>query len=116
MTCGNIGVEHCSADVILHALRCARAACPERKEFTRDDLQRWKLYTPMNAPHAAANNAPTRRAIVGMLLGVGYCDAKQMLAMLNVFDFSRKQVEQVVQLADEMLNNTLGDKALLPLQ
>ena len=113
---GNIGVEHCSADAILRALRCARPACPDRKEFTHDDLERWKLYTPMNAPRTAANNAPSRRATVGMLLGIGYCDAKQMLAVLNVFDFSRSQVEQVVRLADKMLGNALGDRALLPLQ
>jgi hypothetical protein len=36
--------------------------------------------------------------------------------MLNVFDFRRKQVDHVVHLSENMLNNTLGDIALLPLQ
>ena len=70
----------------------------------------------MNAPRDIAKNAPARRAIVGTLLGVGYCNAKQMLAMLNVFNFSRQQVEHVVQSAEEMLNNTLIDTALLLLE
>ena len=103
---GNLGVEHCSIEAIRAALQSARRSQPDRKEFSRDDLVQWGLLTPMNQT-PGSNRAPARRNLVGLLLGFGACDAKQMLVHLNKYGFGRKQVEIVVGVANEILGGTV---------
>ena len=91
-------------DAIQAALQSARASQPQRKEFSRDDLVHWGLLTPMSQT-PGSNRAPDRRTVVGLLLGIGASDAKQMLVQLNKYGFSRTQVQHVVSLANDMLGD-----------
>ena len=51
-----------------------------------------------------SNRAPDRRSLVGLLLGFGACDAKQMLVQLNKYGFGKEEVELSVQVANQMLD------------
>ncbi len=105
---GNLGVEHCSIDAIQAALQSARPSQPNRTEFSRDDLVQWGLLTPMNQT-PGSNRAPDRRSLVGLLLGFGACDAKQMLVQLNKYGFGRNEVEFAVHTANQMLDSGADD-------
>ena len=56
-----------------------------------------------------SNRAPGRRSLVGLLLGFGACDAKQMLVQLNKYGFGREEVELSVQVANQMLDSNTDD-------
>jgi len=105
---GNLGVEHCSSDAIRAALQSARPSQPNRKEFSRDDLVPWGLLTPMDQT-PGSNRAPERRSLVGLLLGFGACDAKQMLVQLNKYGFGREEVTVSVHVANQMLHSGAND-------
>ena len=49
------------------------------------------------------NNAPMRRDTVGLLLGFGKCNGKQLLVQLNRYGVTRDVVEQAVAFANNML-------------
>ena len=49
------------------------------------------------------NNAPLRREVVGLLLGFGRCDGKQLLGQLNRYGVQRANVEQAVAHANSVL-------------
>ena len=61
-----------------------------REAFVREDLERWGLCGPLgeSAPDArwrAFGGVAARRRLVGEYLGVGDCDAKQLLRQMNLF-------------------------------
>lgn len=94
---GNLGVEHASPCAIVAALK---GACPPQEgrcEFRREHLETLGLVTEMDSRANADNRrAPEMRQMVGRLLGIGRCNAKQMLHQLNRFGFERGEVEVAV--------------------
>ena len=105
---GNVGVEHASVENLRNAVAGARrAACAggsagvSRNEFTRGDLERWGLCGPSDgAPDprwSAFGGVGERRRLVGEYLGVGECDAKQLVRQLNLF-FTRAEVDAALSM------------------
>lgn len=105
---GNVGVEHASVENLRNAVAGARrAACAggsagvSRNEFTRGDLERWGLCGPSDgAPDprwSAFGGVGERRRLVGEYLGVGECDAKQLVRQLNLF-FTRAEAEAALSM------------------
>ena len=110
---GNLGVEHCSIDAIRAALESARPSQPNRKEISREDLVQWGLLTPMDQT-PGSNRAPERRSLVGLLLGFGACDAKQMLVQLNKYGFGRDEAELALTVANQILDSNADDVTARP--
>lgn len=105
---GNVGVEHASVENLRNAVAGARrAACAggsagvSRREFSREDLERWGLCGPNSgAPDprwSAFGGVGERRRLVGEYLGVGECDAKQLVRQLNLF-FTRAEAEAALSM------------------
>ena len=104
---GNVGVEHAAPGTIRRALRLARRAASaggstgvSRAEFARSDLEAWGLCGPLgeSAPDErwrAFGGVAARRRLVGEYLGVGDCDAKQLLRQMNLF-FAREEVDAAI--------------------
>lgn len=83
---GDIGVENASPDAIRAALASARSRVgAARTEFVTADLWRAGL--------DGAPGARERRSVVGARLGIGYGNARQLLARLNHYDVSRAEFE-----------------------
>jgi ribonuclease M5 len=93
---GNVGVEHASVGAIRGAVRRARRAHSDggshgvsRNQFTRDDLTKHGLCGPDDASPdpvwRVLGGVATRRRLVGEYLGIGDCDAKQLVRQLNLF-------------------------------
>lgn len=81
---GAIGVEFADAEDIRDALLRLRPSQPGRAEFSRADLQALGLVgeaQPMAG--AGAESTRLRRFLLGLLLGIGECDGKQLSGMLN---------------------------------
>ena len=53
------------------------------------------------------NNAPMRRELVGVFLGFGKCDGKQLLVQLNKYGTSRQALWQAVQHANSVLTSAI---------
>lgn len=83
---GDVGVEHASPEAVREALSAARPTFRQaRTEFTAADLWRTGLE---GAPDARA-----RRTRLGDRLGIGYGNARQLLARLNHADITRAEFE-----------------------
>ena len=104
---GNVGVEHASVKDIRTAVAQARPAASaggsagvSRREFDRDDLEKWGLCgPPVGAPDpkwSAFGGVTERRRLVGEYLGVGDCDAKQLVRQLNLF-FTREEADAAIE-------------------
>ena len=104
---GNVGVEHASVKDICTAVAQARPAASaggsagvSRREFDRDDLEKWGLCgPPVGAPDpkwSAFGGVTERRRLVGEYLGVGDCDAKQLVRQLNLF-FTREEADAAIE-------------------
>lgn len=85
----DIGIENASPEAIRAALAKAHATLGEpRVEFTKEDMLDFGLEA---LPHSKARRIGLCRA-----LGIGYCNAKQLLARLNAFDVSREEFERAM--------------------
>ena len=104
---GNVGVEHASVKDIRTAVAQARPAASaggsagvSRREFDRADLEKWGLCgPPVGAPDpkwSAFGGVTERRRLVGEYLGVGDCDAKQLVRQLNLF-FTREEAAAAIE-------------------
>ena len=104
---GNVGVEHASVKDIRTAVAQARPAASaggsagvSRREFDRADLEKWGLCgPPVGAPDpkwSAFGGVTERRRLVGEHLGVGDCDAKQLVRQLNLF-FTREEADAAIE-------------------
>ena len=104
---GNVGVEHASVKDIRTAVAQARPAASaggsagvSRREFDRADLEKWGLCgPPVGAPDpkwSAFGGVTERRRLVGEYLGVGDCDAKQLVRQLNLF-FTREEADAAIE-------------------
>ena len=104
---GNVGVEHAAPEAIRKALNLARPAASEggssgtsRSAFDKARLAEWGLCA---APGEAApdekwrafGGVRARRRLVGERLGVGDCDAKQLIRQLNLF-FEEEEVARAM--------------------
>jgi ribonuclease M5 len=104
---GNVGVEHAAPEAIRRALDRARPAASEggssgvsRAAFDKSRLAEWGLCA---APGEAApedrwrafGGVAARRRLVGERLGVGDCDAKQLIRQLNLF-FEEEEVAEAI--------------------
>lgn len=94
---GNLGVEHAHPRAIIAALKSARLPKDDRSVFTRKGLETLGLVTEMTSrANAEQRCAPAMRMAVGRLLGIGQCNAKQLLHQLNRFGFEPAEVEAAV--------------------
>lgn len=81
---GDIGVENASPEAIRTALSRVRSEAPGvEAAIDWDDLMHAGLIVH---PQAAA-----RRKALGELLGIGYCNGKQLYKRLSVFRISREE-------------------------
>ena len=104
---GNVGVEHAAPADVARALAGARAAHSDGKStgvrrdvFTRASLEERGLCGPLGASApdprwSRLGGVAHRRRLVGEFLGVGDCDAKQLVRQLNLF-FAEEEFEAAV--------------------
>ncbi|WP_297790326.1 ribonuclease M5 [uncultured Anaerococcus sp.] len=86
----DLGVENAEPDVIIEALKKAKAVNVMRKEeFTMADMVKSGL--------SLGSDARKKRAKVGDLLGIGYYNTKQFLSKLNSFGISREEFERALE-------------------
>lgn len=87
---GDIGVENASPEEIREAIRNAKAEILDAKaEFTKSDMIYYDL--------VGNDNASKRRGLIGDIIGIGYCSAKQFLKRLNSFGITREQLEEAIK-------------------
>lgn len=87
---GDLGVENARPEDIIEALNKAKAQRVEKNEtFTMNDLVQNDL--------SISADARERRAKLGDILGIGYFNAKQLVAKLNSFGISREEFESAVK-------------------
>lgn len=87
---GDLGVENADPDVIVDALKRAKAEeISPREEFTMTDLVRNGL--------SIGDGAREKRAKLGDILGIGYYNSKGLLSKLNSFGISREEFERAVE-------------------
>jgi ribonuclease M5 len=85
----DIGVENASPETILAGLEKAHMVTTEKMEtFTKTDLLKHDLII--------SEKASSRRDHLGMLLGIGYGNAKTFLKRLNHYGVSRDEFEAAV--------------------
>ena len=87
---GDLGVENAEPEVIIDALKRAKAEeTSRREEFTMADLVKNGL--------SIGEGSREKRARLGELLGIGYYNSKGLLAKLNSFGVSREEFERAVE-------------------
>lgn len=88
---GSLGVEHASPATIKHALAhlYTQAVEPVANPFTIKDLQLAGLTGNPQARH--------RRERLGVILGIGYGNGKQLVHRLNMFQITPAQFDQAMQ-------------------
>ena len=94
----DVGVEHASPAALQAAVASARPSQPQRKEFSREDLERAGLTCDFDQPPLAGAGAKAKREVVCDALGIGRCDGKQLLKQLNVYGFTRQEFEAALHL------------------
>lgn len=86
----DIGIENASAEVIIAALEKVRCESVERiSEFQQADLVKYQLI--------GSDGASDRRNVLGQMLGIGYCNAKQFLNRLNNYGVTREEFIKAIE-------------------
>ncbi len=86
----NIGIENASPETILKALERVRCQSIEKsQEFTQTDLIKNYLI--------GTEGSSERRNLLGQLLGIGYCNAKQFLNRLNNYGITRDEFTEALE-------------------
>jgi len=86
----DIGIENASGEVILKALNSVRVMSFQKKEiFSKEILFKYKL---VGMPRAAK-----RREKLGEILGIGYCNGKQILKRLNGYGITLEAFEKAIK-------------------
>ncbi|MFM1538286.1 ribonuclease M5 [Helcococcus bovis] len=90
----NIGVENASDEAIIKAIEKARPIYEESKEiFSMEDI--------IDNGFSGLQNSKERRIKFCKIVGITYCNAKQLLTRLNSFGITREEFEKAVkQLGD----------------
>lgn len=87
---GDLGVENADPEIIIDALKKAKAENIDRKAvFTMADLVKNGL--------SIGNGAREKREKLGEILGIGYFNSKQLLSKLNSFGISYEEFERAVK-------------------
>ncbi|MDP3386825.1 MAG: ribonuclease M5 [Eubacteriales bacterium] len=90
----NIGVENATPEVIIEALKNAKAITENAIDiFTEKDLYENGLN--------GTSSASLRRRIIAESLGIGYCSAKQLLKRLNHYGITREAFENALKKVDD---------------
>lgn len=85
----DVGIENAKPEAIRRALERAHATTGEpRSEFSKEDMIDFGL--------EAVPKSKERRILLCDILGIGYCNAKQLLARLNAFDITRDEFEKAM--------------------
>lgn len=85
----DIGVENASPQIIMDALSKVKTVNPLSENiFSQTDLIRDGL--------SGSDDAAEKRAKVGKILGIGYCNAKQFLNRLNHYGITRELYEDTI--------------------
>jgi ribonuclease M5 len=91
---GNVGVENASPEIIIQALKSARAVTfSEVNIFSQNDLL-------MNGLSGHPNSSK-KRELLGDFLMIGHCSGKQLLKRLNAYGISRDDFDKALELTDE---------------
>lgn len=86
----NIGIENASPETILKALERVRCQSVEKtQEFVQADLIKNRLI--------GTEGSSERRNLLGQLLGIGYCNAKQFLNRLNNYGVTREEFTEALE-------------------
>jgi len=87
---GDIGVENATKEDIIEAIQKARPINIDKKEvFTKEDLIKHGL--------AGGPNSSERREKLAYILGIGYCNAKQLLNRLNNFGITKEEFYEALE-------------------
>jgi ribonuclease M5 len=90
---GDIGIENASPEAIVDALNRVRTASDKPAHlFAQTDLWRAGLM--------GTDSAAQKRAVVGRLLGIGYCSGKQFLSRLNHYGITAEEFQKSVEEAE----------------
>ncbi len=90
---GDIGVENATREDIIEAIEKARPIITEkRQEFTREDLIDLGLIGGLNSRK--------KREKLGDVLGIGYCNSKQLLNRLNNFGITKEEFIKAIEEID----------------
>lgn len=90
---GDIGVENASPDSIVEALSKVRTISPLKEDtFTQTDM--------MMAGLLGDTSAFERRLKMGLMIGIGYCNAKQFLFRLNHYGVTREEFLKALEALD----------------
>ena len=91
---GDIGIENAEPEAIVEAL--SKAKCTERKSgfdlYSEEDIFRAGLTGRADSKH--------RREELGKKLGIGYGNAKTILAKLNKFEISTEEFNEAISAID----------------
>lgn len=94
---GNIGVENASKEVIIEALKNAKATLTEAEEiFNINDLIEDGL--------TLGESANKKREELGKILGIGSCNSKQFINRLNKFGITKEEYLNGLKLLEESKN------------
>lgn len=86
----DIGIENAKPEDIIKALEKARVEKIDRiPQFTRDELVRYGLL--------GAENAFDKRLRLGIKLGIGYANGKQLLKRLNNYGVSKEEFYKAIE-------------------
>lgn len=95
---GDIGVENASPCSILEALKSAKCEIKEsRQEFTIEDMTYFKL--------TGNEKSKDRRAYLGKVLRIGYCNTAQFIKRLNNYGISREEFINSVNNMEKVIND-----------
>lgn len=93
---GDIGVENACPEVIIRALEDAKITLEEKQEiYSMDDMLYFKL--------TADSKAKEKRMALGKELGIGYGNAKQMVARLNNYGIDKDEFVNAIQKVEKEL-------------
>lgn len=91
---GDIGVENATKEDIIEAIQKARPSRIEKKkEFTKEDLIKHGL--------SGGPNSSEKREKLAYILGIGYCNSKQLLNRLNNFGITKEEFYQALERIEE---------------
>ncbi len=91
---GDVGVENATKEDIIEAIKKARPIIIEkRQEFVKEDL--------VNLGLVGNFNSRKKREQLGDILGIGYCNSKQLLNRLNNFGITKEEFIKALEGIDE---------------
>jgi len=86
---GDIGVENASSQVIIKALESLRTETDLKGSFQMSDLIALGL--------SGSNEAVANRIKVGAKLGIGFCNARQLLGRLNHYGITIAELKEALK-------------------